>query len=83
MNYLITEWQPIAGIFLGLLMLTFYYYLQISKKAQIVTWIAKNIFRNQFMAEKSAESALNVVTSFLFMIGGIWIVVAIYYLSNS
>ncbi len=83
MNYLITEWQPIAGIFLGLLMLTFYYYLQIGKKAQIVKWIAKNIFRNQFMAEKSAESALNVVTSFLFMIGGIWIVVAIYYLSNS
>jgi hypothetical protein len=43
----------------------------------------KKIFRNQFMAEKSAESLLSVVTSFLFMIGGIWIVVAIYYLSNS
>ena len=63
-------------------MLTLYYYLQIRKKKQIVSWIAKYIFRSQFMSEKSAESLFNVITSFLFMAGGIWVVVAIYYLTN-
>ena len=81
MNYLILHWQPVSGIFIGALMLAFYYYLQITVKRQITSLIAKHIFRNQNMVP-SAEDLFSVVTSFLFMFGGIMIVVAIYYLSN-
>jgi len=79
--YLITHWQPISGLFIGLLMLALYYYLHFKAKDRVAFWIAKHIFRNQNRIA-SAGDLFNVVTSFLFMFGGIWVIVAIYYLSN-
>ena len=67
---------------LGALMLVIYYYLQVRRKKQCVRWIMQHVFRSEYMIA-SAESLFNVVTSFLFMIGGVWIIVGIYYLSSA
>jgi hypothetical protein len=81
-TYLFTRWQPIVVLTMGIVILTLYYYLQLNKKKHIIPWMAKYIFRNQFLSEKSAESLFNVITSFLFTIGGIWAIVGIYFLSK-
>jgi hypothetical protein len=83
LSYLITYWQPISGLFIGAFMVIAYLYLYTSKAKRIIPWMAKYIFRNQIFAERSAESLFNVVTSFLFMGGGLLIILAIYFLSYS
>jgi hypothetical protein len=35
------------------------------------------------MAEKSAEGLFNVATSFVVTVGGLWIILALFYLTNS
>jgi hypothetical protein len=75
-------WQPIVGMGLGALMLVLYYYLRVRRKGECVRWIAQHVFGSEYKIT-SAESLFNVVTSFLFMIGGVWIIVGIYYLSNA
>lgn len=80
-SYLLTHWQPVAVLVLGPLMLGFYYYLHLKKKQSVLPWIARNIFRNENMIP-SAESLFNVLSSFLFMFGLIWVIVAIFYLAN-
>ena len=82
-QYLTAHWQPITGLIVGVLIEALYFYLYFTKDKRIVPWIAKFIFRNQFMSEKSADSLFKVVTSYLFMFGGLWIVLAIYFLTNS
>jgi hypothetical protein len=81
MNYLLILSQPVVLVFEGLLVLGVYYYLQLSRKSYLVRWIARSIFRNHHMLP-SAQSLFNVMASFLFVLGGIWIIMAIYYLSN-
>jgi len=80
-SYLVHNWQPATGLLLGGLILGFYYYLHIKWKGHIVPWIAQHVFRNQNMMV-SATSFFNVVSSFVFLLGGIWIVTALYYLGN-
>ena len=80
-SYLVHNWQPVTGLLLGGLILGFYYYLQIKWKGCIVPWIARHVFRNPNMVA-SATSFFNVVSSFVFLVGGIWIVAALYYLGN-
>jgi hypothetical protein len=81
MTYLVAHWQPIAVFLIGIAILGIYYFLHFRKKQIIVPWIAKYMLRNQNMVP-SAEGLFNVVTSFIFLVGGIWIIVAIFYLSN-
>jgi hypothetical protein len=76
-----TYWQPLSGLIIGVLVIAIYLYLYLRRKAEIVQWIAKYIFRQQFMSEKSAENLFNVATSFVATIGGLWIILAIYYLT--
>lgn len=80
-SYLTTHWQPIVALLAGLLILFVYYFLHFKVKNKAVMWIAKNIFRSENMTP-SAEDLFNVITSFLFMFGGIWVIVAIFYLAN-
>lgn len=80
-NYLITYWQPISGLFLGALLVGIFLYIHTRKKASFIRWIAKNVFRSQFMAEKSAEGLFNVATSFVLTVGGLLIILAILYLT--
>jgi hypothetical protein len=82
LTYVIVRWQPIFGLVLGILILVFFFYLRVKKQPQIVQLIAKYIFRNQFMAEKSAEGLFQFVTSFLLPIAAIFIGLAILYLEN-
>jgi hypothetical protein len=52
-----------------------FFYLYLRQKRNIIQWLAKYGFRNQYMSEKSAESLFNTAASFIFA-------VAIYYLTN-
>jgi hypothetical protein len=82
LSYLQVYWQPLSGVFIGLLMVALYVYLYVNRSATIVLWIAEHIFRNQMMSEKSADSLFKVVTSFLGMFGGLIIILAILYLTH-
>ena len=81
-EYLTFNQAPLSGLFVGILLVALFLYLYVLKKNMAVAWIAKHIFRNQFMSEKSAEGLFDVLTSFIVTIGGLWIILAIYYLSN-
>ena len=80
-NYLTSHWQPVAGLFIGVIIITSYFYLHARMKHYCLPLIAKYVFRDENMIP-SAEGAFNVATSYLFMFGGIWIVIALYYLAN-
>ena len=80
-TYITKFWAPITVLIAGLILVSFFIYLHLKLKPRIVKWIAKYIFRNENMVP-SAEGVFNVATSFVAMIGGLWIILAIYYLSN-
>ena len=79
-SYIAANWQSLSGLIIGLLMVTLFICLYTRWKKGSIQWIAKNIFRNQLMSEKSAESLLNVLSGFLFAIGGLWIILALVFL---
>jgi hypothetical protein len=80
--YILTSCRPLIGILLGLILVASFFYLHLYQKKNIVGWVAKYIFRNQYRSVKSAEGLFNAVVSFIFAIGGIWIILAVYYLTN-
>lgn len=80
MLYVIKYWQPLSGLIIGLLLVTLFCFLYTRWRKKPVEWISKHIFRNQFMSEKSANGLYNVLISFIPMIGGLWIVLALLYL---
>jgi hypothetical protein len=82
LSYLLVYWQPLSGFFIGPLMVGLYVYLYVNRSTNIVPWIAKHIFRNQMMSEKSADSLFKVITSFLCMFGGLIIILALLYLTH-
>jgi hypothetical protein len=69
-------------LFIGAALLVFVAYINWygSAKADVVRWIAKRIFRNDFKSEKSADGLFMAITSFLLLIGGLWIILAVQYL---
>ena len=79
-SYIATNWQPLSGLIIGLAMIALFICLYTRWRKGSVQWIAKYIFRNQMMSEKSAESLLNVLIGFLFAIGGIWVILALVFL---
>ena len=79
-SYLLKNWQAIFGLIIGLLLMILFCLLYNRWRKAPIQWIAKHIFRNQLMSEKSAESLFNVITSFVFLIGMLWIVLALVYL---
>jgi hypothetical protein len=81
-QYLNTYWAPLLILAAGSVLVAVFLYLHLLKKQEIVRWMAKYIFGNQMMAEKSAEGLFNVATSFVVSAGGLWIILAIYYLTN-
>jgi ethanolamine transporter EutH len=80
MSYIIKYWRPLSGLVIGLLLVILFCLLYTRWRKKPVQWIAKHIFRNQFMSEKSADGLYNVLISFIPMIGGLWIVSALLYL---
>ena len=79
-SYIIKYWQPLSGLVIGLLLLILFCLLYTRWRKAPVQWIAKHIFRNQIMSEKSASSLYNVLISFIPVIGVIWAVLALVYL---
>lgn len=83
-SYLVTYWQPLFMLLVGIIAVLLIGYMQwfgnVRKRA--VQWIAEYIFRNKLGSEQSADSLFMVVTSFIVAIGGVWIVVAILFLTN-
>jgi hypothetical protein len=81
-SYVSTYVQPLTGLFIGagLLGLVAYINWYGSAKADVVRWIAKHIFHNDFKSEKSADGLFMAVTSLLLLIGGLWIILAVQYL---
>lgn len=80
--YLAAYWQPLSGLIIGIVLVAFFLHLHLHRKQGAIRWIADNVFHNQFMAEHSAEGAFNVATSFVFTVGGLWIILAMLYLTN-
>ncbi len=80
MTYITEYWAPLSGMLIGLLIVAFFILLKTRWKKKSVQWVARVIFRNQIMSEKSAESLFNVVTSFLLTLGGLWIILALLFL---
>jgi hypothetical protein len=83
LSYIITFWPPLLILFAGAGLVAFFLYLHLLRKADSIRWMAKYIFRNQIMSEKSAEGLFNTATSFVVTVGGLWIILAIYYLTNT
>lgn len=81
MDYLVTYWQPLSGFVLGVLIVGAYFYLYAKRNEKIVSWIARNIFRDPNMIP-SADSAFKVATSFMLMFGGLMIILALLYLDH-
>lgn len=81
-TYLITNGQPIIGLLAGASILVAYYYMHLRMKPGLVSWLATNIFRNPAMTF-SAESLFNVLSSFMVTIGGMLIILALLFLSQS
>jgi hypothetical protein len=80
-HYLLIYWQPLTGLTLGIVMVFLYFYLYATRKKALVPWVARYVFRNQAMSEKSADSLVKVLASYLFMFGGLIIILALLYLA--
>ena len=77
------NWQPLSGLLIGVALIALYLYLYLTRHKTFIPLIARHVFRNQLMSEQSAESLFNVVTSYMFVIGGVLIILALFYLTNS
>jgi hypothetical protein len=82
LGYTAHNWQPLSGLFIGIALIALYLYLYLTRHRIFIPLIARHVFRNQLMSEKSAEGLFNVVTSYMFAIGGILIILALFYLTN-
>lgn len=80
LEYILTYWQPLTGLLLGVLLVILYFYLYLNRNEKVVPWIAKHIFRNPHMTP-SADDAYKVATSYLLTFGGLLIIVALLYLT--
>jgi hypothetical protein len=79
-SYIIKYWQPLSGLIVGILLIVLFCLLYTRWRKAPVRWIAKHIFGNQFMSEKSADGLYNVLISLIPVVGGLWIILALLYL---
>jgi hypothetical protein len=81
-RYIDANWQPLSGLCIGVALMSVYFYIYLTRHRLAIPIIAKHVFRSQQMSERSAEGLFNVLTSYIFAIGGIWIIAALFYLAN-
>lgn len=79
-SYMTKYWQPLSGLIIGLFLVILFCFLYTRWRKTPVQWIAKHVFRNQFMSEKSADGLYSYLISFILVIGGLGIVLALLYL---
>jgi hypothetical protein len=80
-QYITKYWAPLSGLIIGSLLIILFCFLYTRWRKAPVKWIAKHIFRDQFKSETSANGLFNVLISFIFTIGGLWVVLALLYLN--
>ena len=76
------SFNELSGLLIGVAVVSVYFCLKLTRHKTAIPFIAKYVFRNQPMSVTSAEKLFNVVTSYVFAIGGIWIIAALFYLAN-
>jgi hypothetical protein len=81
-TYIAEHWQPLFGLCIGVALISIYLYLYATKHCLVIPLIARYVFGNAPSSIRSAEGLFNVLTSYVFVIGGIWIVLALFYLTN-
>ena len=83
-TYLTVYWQPVLILLIGVatLALTGFIHWYGSVKSEAVKWIARRIFKNGFGSGAMADNLVMVLSSFLVVVGMLWIGVAILYLTN-
>ena len=83
-SYLITYWQPLLLLIIGVCVLLFVGYINWHDhtKSDVVSWVAKIMFRNNLKSEMSAQNAFMVITSILLAMALIWIGIASLYLTH-
>jgi len=82
--YITWYFQPLLWLLLAILVLASVAYINWvgTIKRDAIGWLAKNIFNNEIESAASADGLFMAVTAFAVMFAGIWLVVAILYLSH-
>lgn len=83
-NYLIMYNQPLVGLVMGSILLSFVGYINWygNVKTNSIKWITSRFFHNEPRGEMSANSLFMVFSSLILAIGGILTVLAFLYLSH-
>lgn len=83
-EYFVYNFQPLSGLILGVLILIFVCFINWygDLKHRSSKFIEAKLFQNDPRSEMSANGVFMTLTSFLVMIGGILIVVAMLFLNN-
>ena len=83
-HYITYYVQPLLGLLAGVVVIGVVAYLNWygAIKQDVVSWISRRIFDGEIESEASADGLFMAVTGFGVMFGGIWIVLAILYLSH-
>jgi hypothetical protein len=76
MEYLTACLAPLSGLLIGSLLVSFLHISKVASKSGYHPLDREIYISGQLMTERSAEVYLNVVTSFVVMVGGLWIVLA-------
>jgi hypothetical protein len=84
LNYVIWYMQPLLGLLIGVLVLSFVGYINWvgTIKRDTTSWFAKHLFDGGFESDASADGLFMAVSGFAVMFGGILIVLAILYLNH-
>jgi len=83
-NYIAYYLQPLLGLLAGVLLIGAIAFVNWygTIKQHIVAWISSNVFRGHIESEVSADGLFMAVSGFGVMFGGLWIVLAMLYLTH-
>jgi hypothetical protein len=83
-QYITYYLQPLVGLLAGMAIIAVVAYLNWygTIKKDVVAWISSSVFGAKMGSEESADGLFMAVTGFGIMFGGLWIVLAMLYLSH-
>lgn len=73
-DHLVFYWPPLLVCGGGVLLVGVFLCLHFFQKKMVIRWLAKYIFRDQLMAEKSAENLFNLLAGLIVTVGILWII---------
>jgi hypothetical protein len=77
-NYIAYYYQPLIGLIAGVIVLGLVAYINWygTVKVDVVQWIARHVFRNQYMSVKSADGLFMTVSAYLMLFAALAIILA-------